>query len=94
LLLLSFSSFVGSAILTFLRKMRKTIHHFEIQSKGIRKQEHPTGFIIIILEINLKSPDTSDHDLNKVISLSEETYCPVWAMLKGNVDIKINHRIN
>jgi putative redox protein len=93
LLLLSLSSCIGSAILTFLRKMRKSINGLEIHSKGIRKEEHPTGFKIIYVEINLNSPDVSEEDLKKVIKLSEDTYCPVWSMLKGNVEIEITFNI-
>jgi len=94
LLLLSLSSCVGSAILTFLRKMQKTITSCEISVKGIRREEHPTGFRTITLFINLNSPNTTSEDLNKVLKLSEETYCPVWAILKGNVEIIVNHTIN
>jgi len=93
LLLLSLSSCMGSAILTFLRKMKKTIAGFEIHSKGIRKEEHPTGFSTIFVEIELKSPDVTEEDLNKVIKLSEDTYCPVWSMLKGNVEINVKYKI-
>jgi putative redox protein len=94
LLLLSLSSCVGSAVLTFLRKMNKTITACEISAKGIRREEHPTGFKTISLFINLSSSDTTTDDLNKVLKLSEETYCPVWAMLKGNVDVFVTHSIN
>ncbi|HEX2395088.1 MAG TPA: OsmC family protein [Bacteroidales bacterium] len=94
LLLLSLSSCVGSAVLIFLRKMRKTISSFEINTKGFRKEEHPTGFKTILLEIIIKSQDVSESDLEKVLKLSEETYCPVWSMMKGNVEIKINYKIN
>lgn len=93
LLLLSLSSCVGSSVLTFLRKMKKTISGFDISVKGIRKEEHPTCFKNIFLTINLRSCDTTEDDLKKVIKLSEETYCPVWAMFKGNVDIEVNYKI-
>jgi len=94
LLLLSLSSCVGSALLTFLRKMRKTINGCEIQARGIRREEHPTCFSIIFLTINIKSPDTTEADIDKVLKLSEDTYCPVWAMLKGNVRIEITSKIS
>jgi putative redox protein len=94
LLLLSLSSCVGSAVLTFLRKMQKTITKCEISAKGIRREEHPTCFKTISLFITLSSPDTTSEDLNKVLKLSEETYCPVWAMLKGNVEVIVTHSIN
>jgi putative redox protein len=89
LLLLSLSSCVGSAVLTFLRKMQKTITAFEISAKGIRREDHPTGFKTISLYITLSSPDTTPEDLQKVLKLAEETYCPVWAMLKGNVEVNV-----
>jgi putative redox protein len=94
LLLLSLSSCMGTAILTFLRRMNKTITGFEIHIKGIRKEIHPTGFKIIIVEIHLSSPDVKDDDMKKVIKLSEDTYCPVWSMLKGNTEIEVKFNIN
>lgn len=93
LLLLSLSSCVGSSVLTFLRKMKKSISGFQIMSKGIRREEHPTCFSKIYLTIEIKSEDTTPGDVEKVLKLSEETYCPVWAMLKGNVEIEVNHTI-
>jgi len=73
--------------------MKKTISGFEIHSTGIRKEEHPTGFKTIKLLMTIKSVDTTDEDVDKVIKLSEEMYCPVWSMLKGNVEIEVNYRI-
>jgi putative redox protein len=73
--------------------MQKTITACEISATGIRREEHPTCFKSISLFINLSSPDTTSEDLNKVLKLSEETYCPVWALLKGNVEVVVNHSI-
>ena len=94
LLLLSLSSCIGSAVVVLLRKMRKTISGFEIKSHGIRKEDHPTGFKIIFLEVNITSDDISETDIEKVLKLSEETYCPVWAMMKGNVEIRTEVRLS
>jgi len=94
LLLLSLTSCLGSAILTFLRKMNKTITGCEIHAKGLRNEEHPTGFKNIFVEIALNSTDVAEDDMIKVIKLSEEKYCPVWSMLKGNVDIEVHFEIN
>jgi putative redox protein len=93
LLLLSLSSCIGSSVLLFLRKMKKTIASFEIKSRGIRKEEHPTGFKIIFVEINFKSSDVTSEELDKVIKLSEDTYCPVWSMIKGNAEIDVKYKI-
>ncbi|HLP71331.1 MAG TPA: OsmC family protein [Bacteroidales bacterium] len=94
LLLLSLSSCLGSSALTFLRRMNKTIHDFRIESTGMRKQEHPTGFSSIEMKLIVKSPDLQKADLDKVVKLSEETYCPVWSMIKGNVDVSILYEIS
>lgn len=94
LLLLSLSSCLGSAVLTFLRKMNKTIIGCEIDAHGLRKQEHPTGLQDISVNINITSPDVTESDMLKVIKLSEDTYCPVWSMLKGNVTIKTQYSIS
>ena len=93
LFLLSLSSCVGSAVLTFLRKMKKNITGCQIKGKGYRREDHPTCFKKIILTIELRSTDTTDDDVQKVINLAEDKYCPVWAMVKGNVEIEIQHRI-
>ncbi|RJP67332.1 MAG: OsmC family peroxiredoxin [Ignavibacteriales bacterium] len=93
LLLLSFSSCLGSAILTFLRKMKKTITNCEIKASGQRREEHPTGFKSIHLEIIMESPDVTEDDMKKVVDLAEEKYCPVWSMIKGNTKIETTFTI-
>jgi putative redox protein len=93
LLLLSLISCIGSAMLTFLRRMRKNISGCEINAKGIRREEHPTCFKIIYVEIKLNSPDVTEDDMKKVLKLSEDTYCPVWAMIKKNVEVDVKYLI-
>jgi putative redox protein len=87
LLLLSLSSCLGSAILIFLRRMNKNITLFEINARGKRREEHPTGFEKIILEVRLTSPDITEEDLRKVTAMAEDKYCPVWSMIKGNTEV-------
>lgn len=94
LLLLSFSSCLGSAMLTFLRRMNRTITHFEIQSKGLRREEHPTGFKSIHLDISLSSPDATEEEVYKVIALAEDRFCPVWSMIKGNTTVETSFTIH
>lgn len=93
LLLLSISSCLGTSLLTFLRKMGKSIVNFKIDSHGIRRADHPTTFSKINLKIEIHSPDVTDLDMKKIIQLSEETYCPVYAMVKGNVDIETTFEV-
>ncbi len=93
LFLLSLSSCAGTAILVLLRKMQKSIHSFEISSIGNRKQEHPTGFKSVTLEINIKSENLTSDEMNKVLGMIEGI-CPVLSMIKGNVEISYSFKIN
>lgn len=94
LLLLSLSSCVGSAVLTFLRRMNITIKGFEASAKGIRREEHPTGFKNIIVVLSVQSPNLTEEDMKKVIALAEDKYCPVYSMIKGNTEIQIIFKIS
>jgi organic hydroperoxide reductase OsmC/OhrA len=58
-----------------------------------RRDSHPICFQQITLEFVLTSADTVATDMDKALHLVEETYCPVWAMLKGNVEVKTEYRI-
>ncbi len=93
LLLLSLSSCLGSALLVFLRKMNKNIIGLTINAHGIRKEDHPTCFKTIKLTVNLYSNNTNIDEFNKVVKMAEDTYCPVWAMIKGNVEVIIKPNI-
>lgn len=93
LLLLSLSSCIGSAVLVLLRRMGKSIHGLEIMANGIRREQHPTCFSVINLDLILKSADVTDAEFEKVIALSDEKLCPVYAMIKGNVEVMINRTI-
>jgi len=45
------------------------------------------------LRIFIKSNDITEADLDKVVSMAEEKYCPVCAMIKGNVDVEKQYSI-
>jgi putative redox protein len=90
LFLLSLSSCTGSAILVMLRKMKKNIDFFEINSTGYRNEEHPTGFYTIRMLVNLKSNSITSDDMTKVIDLIK-SFCPVLSMLESNVKVIIEY---
>ncbi len=94
LLLLSLSSCLGSALLTFLRKMDKHISHFEIASTGFRKESHPTSFSTITMEVKLTSSDVTLAELQKLTRMAEDLYCPVWDMIRGNVKVDVVYSID
>ena len=93
LFLLSLSSCTGSAILVLLRKMKKNIEFFEINSTGYRNEEHPTGFHTIKMQVNLKSSNITQEDMQKVLDLIKGI-CPVLSMLDSNIKVIIDYNIS
>jgi putative redox protein len=93
LLLVSLAGCSGTTLAFLLRKMGKDVACLRVSAKGARREVHPMSLEKIRLEFVLTSRDAADTDVRKAIQLAEQTYCPVWAMLKGNVEIATEHRI-
>lgn len=87
LLLMSLSVCSSTAIVHLLRKAGKEVTEFRVKAKGIRNEELPMAFHTIFLDFQLTSPNTDDETLKKIIKFTENSSCPVWAMLRGNVEI-------
>jgi len=88
LFLISFGTCAGGVISPILKKMGRHVRDLQITVQGKRREEHPLCFSEIKLVISVTSEDVTEEDLTKVMKLAEEKICPVWAMLKGNVDVK------
>jgi putative redox protein len=93
LLLMSLASCSGGVVGLLLRKMGKTVTGIKVNAKGVRRDHHPTSFQKIFLEFIVDSCDTKDDDVQKSIKLAEESLCPVWAMVKGSVEIMTEYKI-
>ena len=94
LFLISFGTCVGGVILPLLRRMSKQLSDFQVSVVGKRREEHPLSFEEIILVFTIVSEDVVEEDIDKAMSLAEERICPLWAMIKGNVNIKYEVCIN
>ncbi len=93
LLLISFASCLGGTIAPLFRRMGKKISGLSIKAKGSRHAEHPTSFDRIYLDITVKSENIDKTDVEKVLKLAEDKYCPVWAVIKNNVDVVTAYKI-
>ncbi len=90
--LMSLAVCSATAIVHLLRKMGRDVSGFKVDARGLRKDTLPMSFEKIFLDFAVTSRDAEDIDIGKVIRLSEESYCPVWALLKNNVEIVTAHR--
>lgn len=88
LFLISFGACASASVLTLLRKMQKYIRNYDMKVSGIRRTEHPTSFSEITIEFIITSNDLTSQEVQRAIDLSEQMFCPVWAMVKGNVEVK------
>jgi len=94
LLLFSFASCVSSTLAIILRsKMQRNVSSIKATAKGNVREEHPKALSKIHLELLIKSEDTQDSDVQKTLVALEDKLCPVWAMIKGNVEIETNFSI-
>lgn len=93
LLLLSLTVCSATSAVSLLRRMKKTVVGFRVKASGVRRTQHPTSFERIDIEFVLTSPDAATPDLENAVRLSEESFCPVWAMLKGNVEIVPRYQV-
>lgn len=93
LFLVSLTTCMGTSVLLILRKMHKTITGCHIQAHGTRRAEHPTCFQQIAVEVELHSPDVTESDVQHAMQIAETSLCPVWAMIKNNVEVIPSYRI-
>lgn len=92
-LLMSFAGCSSTAIVALLRKMRKNIKVFKVTASATRREQPPTSFDKIHLNFVITSDDIIEADMDKVIKLSEESVCPVWAMIRNNVEVTTEYSI-
>ncbi|MCE1165851.1 MAG: OsmC family protein [Bacteroidetes bacterium] len=93
LLLMSFSGCSATSIVFLLRKMGKTILGLDVESEGVKSDVLPNAFKEIVIAYKIKSKDVVGDDVIKALKLSEESVCPVWAMIKGNVKVSPSFEI-
>ena len=92
LLLLSLSSCFGSTLKIMLNgHLKQEVKALSVQANGIRREEHPTCFESITLKLEIDAPGLEAEALEKTIQRAKDTLCPVWGMLKNNVDIHTDY---
>lgn len=85
LLLSSLSACGGVDIVLMLKKRRKTIHDFVIETEGTRREEAPKAFTKIHCTYTITSPDITVEELDKVARLALEKYCSVASSLRAEI---------
>jgi putative redox protein len=87
LLLMSLAACGAQTAMSLFIKMKQDITKFTVSATGKRSTEHPTVLTEIQVAFAIEGNGLSTELIEKAIRLSEEKYCPVWAMLKPSTKI-------
>ncbi len=79
-------------IVVMLKKRKKTIIDFVIETEGTRREETPHSFTKIHCLYIVTSPDATEEELEKSAGLALEKYCSVAASLKSEITFSV--RVN
>ena len=85
LLLSSLAGCGAVDIVIMLKKRRKTVLNFTIETVGVRRDEQPRKFLEIHCKYILTSPDVEKEEFEKFAKLSLEKYCTVAATLNSKI---------
>lgn len=95
LFMISFGSCVSTTLLSLLRyRMRKKVDGVVVEVQGTVREEHPRALKHILLTLTLKSKELSEAEALEALKAAEDKMCPVWSMIKGNVDVDVKIEIS
>lgn len=93
LTLVSLAGCTGMDVISILKKMRVEPTFFNVSVEGELTEEHPKYYHKIHLIYELKGEGIDIEKVEKAVSLSQERYCGVSALLKAGAEISHEIRI-
>jgi len=93
LVLLALSGCTGCDVVSILTKKQVPLKDFEINIEAERAETHPKVFTKIHLEYVFYGQQINPKHVEQAITLSQEKYCSVSAMLKPSVTITTSYKI-
>jgi len=93
LLLTSLAGCSGQVAVGLLKRMGHEVKDLTVHARGTKKEVHPKVLTSIELEFEFRGGTLNSGSVEKALSLSEERFCPVWAMVKAAAPIKATYRL-
>ena len=87
LTLVSLAGCTGMDVISILKKMRAEPDYFNVSVEGELTEEHPKYYHKIHIIYELRGKDIDLDKVEKAITLSQDKYCGVSAMLRKAVEI-------
>ena len=79
-------------IVVMLRKRKKTVQAFTIETDATRREDHPRAVTHIHCKYCLASPDATEDEVGKIAKLALEKYCSVAASVKSDITYSVEIR--
>ncbi len=64
-----------------------------VDIRGKVRGEHPKAFETIDVFLTIESPDVTEDEVRRAIETAEGKICPVVAMVRGNVQLKVDFKV-
>ncbi|HPW17775.1 MAG TPA: OsmC family protein [Candidatus Aminicenantes bacterium] len=93
LVLASLAGCSGQVAVGLLQRMGQEVKDLTVRARGTKKEIHPAVFKAIELEFEFRGGQLDAASVEKALDLSEDRYCPVWAMLKTAAPIRKAFRL-
>lgn len=95
LFMISFGTCVSNTVLSLLRyRMKKTVEGVVAEVEGTVREEHPKGLSHILLKLDFKSDELSKDEVLEALKVAEDKMCPLWSMVKGNVEVDMEIKLS
>jgi putative redox protein len=93
LVLVALGGCTGADVASILEKKRQPLKDLRLQVRGKRAETYPRRYTEIEVKYLLWGDGLDEEAVRQAISLSEEKYCSVSAMLKTSVTIRLSYQI-
>lgn len=90
----SVAACTGMDVVMILRKMRKTVESFSLEIDATRREEEPRIYTHMEIIYRLAGPDLDASSVQRAVTLSQDKYCSVTAMLKNSVQFSRRIELN
>ena len=93
LLLTSLAGCSGQVTVGLLKRMGQEVKDLTVHARGAKKEIHPKVLTSIELDFEFRGGRIDAASVEKALALSEERFCPVWAMVKASTPVKATYRL-
>ncbi|MBF8295990.1 MAG: putative redox protein [Bacteroidetes bacterium] len=93
LLLMALAGCTSSDVVPILKKRRVPLQGYEVNVKGVEREEHPRIFTGIHVEYVFYGDGINPADIERALELSDTKYCSVSAILRASAPITHSYRI-